>query len=436
MSYTLFILLNAVLFIRPAELVESLDSLKLYQVVIAGCLLASYPTLVSLVSGRSLREQPATCCVLGLLGAIVVSHLQFGSLYDARMSGADFLKIVVYYLLLIANLNTPRRYQRFLTWFVLFTLFAASLALLQYHNAVNIPALEAYQQREIDEATGEVIVFARLCGTGMFNDPNDVCLLLVVAMMICLYRLFTPGLGRRRAIWWAPLGIFFWAFLETKSRGGFIALMVAVNVLLLQRVSWRRALATWIVCSPASLLLLGGRMTRIEMEDGTGQHRIQLWREALGLLRDSPVFGIGQGMLPEYMRFVAHNSYVHAFAELGMVGGSCFVSLVVLSIVQLYRLKSAEQVIQDAEMRRLRAYLLALVCGFCTGIVFLSRMYVVPTYMVFGLAAAYLYQARAGAREPVPLWRMDSALVTRLAGISVMVLVALELGSRILVRWE
>ena len=436
MAYAFFILLNAILFIRPAELMESLESMQLYQLAIIGCLLSSYPGVFSQLNGLSLAQRPLTLCVVGLLVAIVLSHLQFGSLYDARSSGSEFGKIVLYYLLLLCNLDEPKKYQRFLNYLVLFTLVAASLALLQFYHVIEIPALAAYEQREVDQETGEVIVFPRLCGSGIFNDPNDVCLMLMVSMTICIYRLLTPGAGPKRFLWLAPMVPFLLAFVETKSRGGFIALMVALNVLVVSRLGFRKSVPIWLLGAPVILAVFGGRMTRIEVDDGTGQHRIQLWRDALELMRESPLFGVGQGMLPEYMRLVAHNSYVHAFAELGLFGGSCFVSLVYLAISQLVRLKASEAAVEDPEMRRLRPYLLGIVCGFCAGIFSLSRVYIVPTYMVFGLAAAYLTQVRVPQAAPSPLFQFDSSLFKRLVGISIAVLLALELGSRLMVRWE
>lgn len=436
MSFTFFLLLNGVLFIRPGELMPSLEPFRLYQLTILACLATSYQGLLSQVSTESLVSRPITLCVLGLLAAIMLSHLQFGSLYGARTSGYEFFKLVLYYLLLLYNLDGPDKFQRFLNSLVLFTLVAASLALLQYHEVVNIPALEAYEQREVDQETGEIIVFARLCGSGIFNDPNDVCLMLMMAMMICFYRILTPGGGPGRFVLLLPLAVFFLAFVETKSRGGFIALMVAVNVLVVSRLGIKKAIPFWVAAAPVVLVLFGGRMTRIEVEGGTGQHRIQLWREALGLVREYPLFGVGQGLLPDYTRLVAHNSYIHAFAELGLFGGTCFISLVYLAITELWRLRRYEQTIEDPELRRLRHYILGIVCGFCAGLLSLSRVYIVPTYLVFGLAAAYANQVRVAPDTPSPLRHLDASLFMRLVGISLAALLALEVGSRLLVRWD
>lgn len=436
MPFAFFLLLNAILFIRPGELVEALEPLRLYYVAILACMATSYQGMMSQLNSQSLSEHPVTLCVLGLLAAVVLSHLQFGSLYGARTSGGEFGKLVLYYLLLQHNLDAAGKFQSFLNCVVIFTLVAAGLALLQYHEVVNIPALEAYEQFEIDQETGEVTSFARLCGSGIFNDPNDVCLMLMMAIMICIYRVMTPGGGPNRFVWLAPMAVFFLAFVETKSRGGFIGLMVAVNVLVVSRLGLKKAVPIWLLAAPVVLVLFGGRMTRIEVEGGTGQHRIQLWREALALVREYPLLGVGQGLLPEYTRLVAHNSYVHAFAELGIFGGTCFVSLGYLAISQLWRLRRHETAVEDPELWRLRPYLLGIVCGYCAGILSLSRCYIVPTYLVFGLAAAYLNQVKIAPGEPSPLWQFNSSLFLRLSGIGIGALVALEFGSRLLVNWE
>lgn len=436
MPYALFILLNAILFIRPGELMPSLEAFQLYQLAILGCLVTTYPAVLGQLDTAALIKRPITICILGILAAVIMSHAQFGDIYEARSTGFDFGKIVLYYLLLQSNLDTPQKFQRFLTWVVLFTVVAASLALAQYYHFVDIPALAAYEQREMDEETGEIIVFPRLCGAGIFNDPNDVCLMLSMGMMICLYKFYTPGLGGRRFLWLLPVAPFLVAFLETKSRGGFMAFMTALNVLLVSRKGVRKALPIWALGLPVVLVLFGGRMTKIEVEGGTGQHRIQLWREALGMLREFPLFGVGRGNLTEYTRLVAHNSYVHSFAEMGIFGGTCFISTVYLAVAQLLELRKHEDKVLDPEMRRLRAYLLGIISGFCVGILSLSRCYIVPTYLVFGLSAAFLQHVHVQNEAESPIWRFDSTMAMKLVKISLITLVTLEFGSRLMVRWE
>ena len=88
MSYAFFLLLNAILFIRPAELMESLEPLQLYQLAIIGCLAASYPSVVSQLGGQSLLERPMALCVVGLLAA-EAARIRLDSATSSVATGAN-----------------------------------------------------------------------------------------------------------------------------------------------------------------------------------------------------------------------------------------------------------------------------------------------------------------------------------------------------------
>src|SRR5581483_11808192 len=147
----------------------------------------SLSRLLQNVSPRIILRASITACVVGLLGAVVVSHLAHFFVWGARSAGYEFFKIVVYYLVLLSVLNTRARLELFLKWFVGFNCLMAVLALLQYHEIIVIPSLAAYAQKQIDETTGELHVIQRLMGTGIFNDPNDLCLILDVSFLVALY---------------------------------------------------------------------------------------------------------------------------------------------------------------------------------------------------------------------------------------------------------
>ena len=73
MDFFLFLLINATLFIRPAEIVPALLDLPIYQVFILGCLLVSLPAVMEQLSIRSLVERPASACVVGVLASVVLT---------------------------------------------------------------------------------------------------------------------------------------------------------------------------------------------------------------------------------------------------------------------------------------------------------------------------------------------------------------------------
>src|SRR5579859_6624922 len=109
MSFALFILLNAVLLIRPEELYPEIAGLRLYLIVISLCLVTTIPKLLPQLSVPMLARRPITVCVLGLLGAVTLSLLVRGQMSAAEEFVPEFAKVVVYYLLLVSVVDTPAR---------------------------------------------------------------------------------------------------------------------------------------------------------------------------------------------------------------------------------------------------------------------------------------------------------------------------------------
>jgi putative inorganic carbon (HCO3(-)) transporter len=184
-AYFLFILVTATLFIRPSEVIPALAEVPLYYLTIVPCILVALPSLVGQLAGRSLFRQPITVCVLGMVAATALSHISRFNVYYLTVVMQEFPKVVLYYLLLVALVNTKARLRLFLVCLVVLTMISSSLALLHYHGIVDIPACEPAEDGEVDPLTGEMIMLRRLCSSGIFNDPNDLCLILVTGMAIC-----------------------------------------------------------------------------------------------------------------------------------------------------------------------------------------------------------------------------------------------------------
>lgn len=118
-------------------------------------------------------------------------------------------------------IDTPARLIRFLWSLAGFTAVLTVLALLHYHEVISIPSLEAVADQEQD-ASGQKYVVMRLCSTGIYNDPNDLCLILLVAIGISAFGLSDPRFGMLRPLWILPLLLFGYALTKTYSRGGFL----------------------------------------------------------------------------------------------------------------------------------------------------------------------------------------------------------------------
>jgi O-antigen ligase len=353
------------------------------------------------------------------------------------MAAYKYLKILVYFLLLISLLDTPTQFRRFLGWLGIFILFLALVALLHWHEMIHFPAIaEAIIliQRELDNQ-GENVFISRLQGTGFFNDPNDLCLILVAGMAISLGGMTQPRTVLRRVFWLACFGAFGYALYLTKSRGGFIAMLAGLLVLFYTRLGWWRTLFLSVIVLPVIFLLFSGRATELSAETTTAQTRLQLWSQALDFFREAPFFGIGEGEYQEYSdeHFVAHNSFLHAFAELGFFGGTIFLGAFYYAFWVLSRLGSRQVHVLDPELRRLRPFVLTITGGYGAGLLSLSRITIVPTYMILGLGAAYLQMVTS--YPPLTNTRFGARLMLRLVLVSLAFLLLSYLYVRTNVRW-
>ena len=488
MGFFLFILANAMLFIRPSELVPELGDVELYRYVIAACLLVSMPRVAKQLFTRIASVPPIAGCVLGLLPAVLLSHISHGNAEEAWEQGIEFVKVVAYFLLLLALVTNIGRLRQFLCWLALFCAVLTVIAVVRYHIVAASPPeppppqspTEAAEELpngqrknkkihnvKVDEEvrdpdTGELVKVARMCGTGIFNDPNDLALVLITAIPLCMYWLTDARFKQTRPLWAALILLFGYALMLTHSRGGFLALMAGLLTFLQMRFGSTKTLAVGAMMLPALFAVFAGRMTSISTSEGTGQTRIQLWSDGLFYFREAPVFGIGMEGYHTVSSHVAHNSYIHAYAELGLFGGTLFVGAFYFALRGLYSVRAASASDQepqsidrpradsvadgtpdpvagasglslalDPEILRLHPYLMAMLVAYAVGIAFLSRSYVVPTYLLLGLALVYLRLRPSST--PLKWCRLP---VAKLAAVSICFLAMSYTFVRMFVSWN
>ena len=180
---------------------------------------------------------------------------------------------------------------------------------------------------------------------------------------------------------------------------------------------------------PAVLLgMAGTRQANISTSTGTGYQRIEIWSSGLVMLRNSPLFGVGYNEYATYAGLVAHNSYLHVFAETGLLGGTCFFGACFLTLRTFFRLRRPGTTLRDPEMDKLLPFLGGACAAYCTGMMTLSLAYLVPTAMIFGFGEATT--AIAKTDPELPEERFDVRLVGKLVGAGMVYLVMLYLFVR------
>lgn len=432
MDFFLFVLVNAALFIRPGEIAPGLAGVPIYQALILACLIVSLPRIWAQWSRRPLAERPITAAMLLLLVAVVMSHVAHGDIGLAQWYGLDFARVVLYYILFVAVTGTPARLRGLLTWLLVFIVAIATLALCQYHNLVDLPALRPLERFDESSESDEGVYILQLVGTGIFNDPNDFALLLAFGCLISLWLAADRGFGLPRVAWSIPLGVLGYAILLTQSRGGLLALAAGVMTWMASLVRARWVFIAVGVAGPLSLPLLGGRLARMSIESETAQQRIHLWYDALEEFRGAPIFGIGTNTLEDRIGLVAHNSFVQAFAEMGLLGGMTFIAAFVMALLILRPQGRRDVLVLDDQLSRMRPYLLASVVTFSTGLYSLTRCYVISTYLPLALAESFQLNA---VRSPSDAGlRLNPRLLAMLGGVGLASLVAIWLFVRVFIR--
>ena len=84
----------------------------------------------------------------------------------------------------------------------------------------------------------------------------------------------------------------------------------------------------------------------------------------------------------------------------------------------------------DLELHRMHPYLMAMLVCYAVGIAFLSRNYVVPTYLLLGIAIVYMRLRSTGITAS---W--GKLIPLRLAGVSCGFLIVAYTFVRMFVNW-
>lgn len=391
LAFLLFQLLTATLFLRPAELLTWLEGLPLYEGLIISTFVLTATSVQAHFQPFAMVRQPITYCAVGMLIAIVLSHLQHVYLGGVRDSADQFVRTLVYYGLAVTCINTPGRLKAFLANVAACTGLMVSLCLFDYWEIIDFQFIEHLRDLDGHDEDGNPIFFFRMRGTGIFQDPNDLCMVIVAGGTLCSAFLFDKTLGAFRIFWCAPLLVFAAAILETKSRGGLLAAVAATMTLLVFRFGTKFGIAC-AVLGMCALPLVAGRSANIDLSDGsTGHQRVELWLEGFEALKSPDLFfGIGHGEYADMAGLVAHNSFVHAYVELGLFGGTLFFGCFFFAFLQLYRVGQMEEPLWHPDLIRFRPYITAVLVGWCVSMLSLSRCYIVPTFLVLGMASAYL----------------------------------------------
>jgi O-antigen ligase len=250
--------------------------------------------------------------------------------------------------------------------------------------------------------------------SGGAGNPNELASVLVPALALAGFA-FASGRSRgsRILLGASSLGILL-AVLATGSRGGLVALAVAMVAAVAFGGTVRvPAVVLFVVVagvgvgyySFAATPVVRDRIIHFGSGGGTG--RTDLWKVATAVAKDRPILGVGAGNFPIVepayaartvdlpgIRFivdtpkVTHNTFLGIQAELGAPGLILFLVLVGAAIASAVRAIRGAVVARDVELELLSRGSLVALIAFLTAAMFGSDQYGTPLWLFLGLATA------------------------------------------------
>ena len=336
LTYAGIFLFTLTLYFRPYELILGLSGFTSMALVIAIATLLVYLPTQFFTEGSLTAFPIEIKCILFMAGwaALTIPIAKDPSMAWTKFSG-DFIKVVIMFVIMVNTLRTRLRLKG-LMW-----LTVSVGVMLSYQ------ALVLYQKGEFKTEGYRVSVDFG----GMFGNPNDMALHLVIATPIALLLGVVAKNKLIKLLYFSSAVIMVAANIVTQSRGGFLGL-VAVGAVLVWKLGRKDRLKAIIVSSTVVSLLIalapgnyGIRLLSIFIPGldraGSADQRRELLIQSFWVTLRNPQ-GIGYGNFPVVGldNKETHNAFTQVSSELGWLA---FAAYLILMISPLRKLGAIER---------------------------------------------------------------------------------------------
>ena len=422
-AFFLLCLYTASVLIRPHEFSIETSQMQFTRYFAIASFLALFLTL------RPIRFTPQLIMLLILTPLIMISaYLNGWGTAGLIQSERLFVNSIIPFFLFSSLIATPGR-QRTIMYL---SLLAALIMVVNGHvQQASFDGQFGYGVGDSKTVNGEEM---RITYLGFFSDPNDLGMFLTMNIPFAVY--FSARSSKLLKIGFAAIvPVLVYGIYMTRSRGTLLAgLGIAAAYFLISRAS-TKLIITLAVAAPfvATLLSSYGGLTAA---DASVDGRLEAWYAGIHMLANNPVFGIGMGNFVEEHVRVAHNSYIHVAAELGVPGYSLWGGVIVLNLLAAYRLvreydrgnlDDGSVVITEglAEELELNKTMLFSIIAFAIAAFFLSRQYVLTMFIFLGLQTANLIRIENHIPEMSEHFSMKA--IVKAMGIAWIIIIAVYL---------
>ena len=325
-----------------------------------------------------------------LMFAMALSVAASGWLGGSLITITEFSPIVALFYLISTSTDTLAKHRMFMITLAILTLVLALHGIDQIETGVGW--------------SGAQVIEGRITYLGVFNDPNDLALAFVVALPMIGYSISESKRFIGKVFWSSIFAIVLYGIYLTNSRGGMLGAIALFILYFHTRYgTFRTSIIT--VIGLMALSLLPTRLDELDAGEASAAGRVDAWFEGIQLFLSKPILGVGKGLFHEHNRLTAHNSFVLAFAELGLVGYFFWLAFAGLSVYMVYKISTtsadqvgkplAEEKAEWDEYRKIARTYLYTMLGFFSCAFFLSRSYNILLFILCALCVA-LYQSARG----------------------------------------
>lgn len=378
LSYAGIFLFTALVFFRPYELSPSLLWLSSAAFWVALATLVVYVlTQLGLENTITARPREVNLVLLLVLTGVlsIPLALQPQRAFD---SFTEFLKVVSIFIVMVNVVRTEKRLKK------LWILVLVATCLLSI-NAINDYRLGRLELQGI-----------RIKGLigGLFDNPNDLALHLVTILPIALALVFYARNAVAKVLFFSTVFLIAGGIVVTFSRGGFLALLAAVSVLLWKLVRGSR----WLIPPLAAALVVsfilfapGEYRTRLATTgDESSIARFDDFKRSLFMAARHPLLGVGMDnyILYSNSNKSSHNAYTQVASEMGAAAAVFYILFILAPFRGLRRIEHESHQIKSA--RRfyygsvaLQASLVGyMVASFFASVAYLWYIYYLVAYSV------------------------------------------------------
>jgi putative inorganic carbon (HCO3(-)) transporter len=392
-----------------------------------------------LIGQRPIDKVPQHYFLLALVPLIIVSGFFNGSGFNGITESQMLLISSIIPLFLYSNLISSIKKQHLLMMVCLVA------ALLMVHNGYSQQINYDLGYKMGQGWAGSFSVGRadmRITYLGFFNDPNDLGMFLVMNIPFACY-FMNRGKSLTKLTMLFALTAIGYGIYMTGSRGTMLGAGALAAAYFLVVNAGPKLFIASITFAPIAAVVVASLQSNI---DASADGRLEAWYAGILMLLSNPILGVGKGNFLEEHGLVAHNSYIHVAAELGIPGYSLwggaliFTALSSYYVIKFRVIKKTSEVNDEniitplseeklAELAINKTLFFSLV-GYMVTAFFLSRMFTLLLFIFMGMAIAS--QIRLVKLMPELQIHFDKSLAIKSIGycwvIIVAVYIALKMG--------